>query len=137
MQSFDSFSVKHLVEVVDAAAEALKKASKLLSVALEQCASNTAPASLKTVSGGNGGNGNSHQRSDQTGTGQGANGNGLRLTQRQLSTIWSLGRRLKMTADDIRDRSVLMFKQQPEHLSRSDASTLISEFSDELGGNPN
>jgi hypothetical protein len=51
-----------------------------------------------------------------------------RLTQKQLSAIWSMGRGLKLDADTLRKRSVEMFNQQPEQLSKTDASALISKL---------
>ncbi|HOX44558.1 MAG TPA: Rad52/Rad22 family DNA repair protein [Myxococcota bacterium] len=123
-----------------AATDGLKKAATLLGVGLYLYSDSAPEAKQPKASGNdgneNGGNGNGRTHARTVQTSPGSSGNGARLTQKQLSAIWSLGRKLQMTADDIRDRAVQLFKNQPEHLSRSDASTLISEFSDELGGAP-
>jgi len=126
-----------------AATDALKKAASMLGIGLYLYSDAAAePTRAKPGTNGgnrNNGNGRTHQQSVQTSASSpspGSNGNGQRLTQKQLSALWSMGRKLNMTADDIRERSVQLFKQQPEYLSRADASTLISEFSDELGGAP-
>lgn len=55
-----------------------------------------------------------------------------RLTQKQLSTVWALGRGLKLSADAVRKRSVEMFNQQPEQLSKTDASAMISKLGEEM-----
>jgi len=74
------------------------------------------------------GNGNGRNRC-ATGT-----SNGNRLTQRQLSAIWSMGRSLGLSADQIRERSVAVFGAVPEQLSKSDASTFIQELGEGLSG---
>lgn len=55
-----------------------------------------------------------------------------RLTQKQLSAIWSMGRGLKLSAEAVRKRSVEMFNVQPEQLSKSDASAFISKLGEEM-----
>ena len=82
------------------------------------------------------GNGNNRTRHGGNGGSrhEGGNGNGTRLTQKQLSAIWSLGRRLNMSADDIRERAETMFGTGPEFLDRSSASSFITGMIDELGG---
>jgi hypothetical protein len=60
--------------------------------------------------------------------------NNNRLTQKQLSALWGMGRSLGLNADQIRQRSMSIFNVVPEQLTRADASTLIGEFSDELNG---
>lgn len=57
-----------------------------------------------------------------------------RLTQKQLSTVWALGRGLKLSADAVRKRSVEMFNVQPEQLSKGDASAFISKLGAEMDG---
>ena len=61
---------------------------------------------------------------------------GERISQRQLNALWSIGRKLNMSADDLRQRSTQLFEKIPENLNRLEASNLISELSDELGGSP-
>jgi len=128
-----------------AATDALKKAASLLGVGLYLYGENTdnqAPADPNN--GGhvdrayNGGNGGARvaPKSGNGGNGRGSNNNGNRLTQKQLSAIWKLGRKLQMNAEEIRERSRQIFGVVPEFLSKADASSLISEFADELGGNP-
>jgi len=58
--------------------------------------------------------------------------NGSRLTQKQLSAIWSMGRNLGMSADAIRLRCQETFGTSPEVLSRTDASAFITEMGAEL-----
>ena len=55
-----------------------------------------------------------------------------RLTQKQLSAIWSMGRGLKLSAEAVRKRSVEMFNVQPEQLLKSDASAFISKLGEEM-----
>lgn len=88
-----------------------------------------------------GDNGNRHQpTATASGNGNGRNqcatgtSNGNRLTQRQLSAIWSMGRSLGLSADQIRDRSVEAFGAVPEQLSKSDASCFITELGEGLSG---
>jgi len=119
-----------------AATDALKKAASLLGVGLHLYSSDR-PADA--------GNGNGNHRPAQPtetprGNGNGrnrcANGtnNGNRLTQRQLSAIWSMGRSLGLSADQIRERAVQVFGAVPEQLSKSDASSLIQELGEGLSG---
>jgi hypothetical protein len=49
-----------------------------------------------------------------------------RLSQKQLSTIWSMARNLNLDADAVRRRTMELYGVQPENLSKTDASTLIS-----------
>jgi hypothetical protein len=51
-----------------------------------------------------------------------------RLTQRQLSTLWSMGRRLGLDAEAIRKRCREEFGSIPEQLNKTDASAFISEL---------
>ena len=113
-----------------AATDALKKAASLLGVGLhlysserptETSAGNSAPKDKPN------GNGNGRRR------GAGAS-NGNRLTQRQLSAIWSMGRSLGLSADQIRERTTDVYGVQPEHLSKSDASSFITELGEGLSG---
>ena len=114
-----------------AATDALKKAASLLGVGLhlyssdrptETSAGNSAPKDKPN------GNGNGRRR------GTAGTSNGNRLTQRQLSAIWSMGRSLGLSADQIRERTTEVYGVQPEHLSKSDASSFISELGGGLSG---
>jgi len=120
-----------IVSIVDdckaAASDALKRCARLLGVGLDLY-SDTRPAAE---------NANGRQKSAQGGNGQhrGNGGdNGNRLTQKQLSAIWSLGRSLGLNADSIRQRTQEAYGYMPEHLSRSDASSFISALGAELSG---
>jgi hypothetical protein len=62
--------------------------------------------------------------------------NGNRVTQRQLTAIYSMGRNLGMTSDQIRSRTVEAYQAQPEQLTRSEASSIISELQADLDGRP-
>jgi hypothetical protein len=85
-------------------------------------------------------NGNGHRRPDgngrSNGNGHGRSGtngnNGPRVTQKQLGALWGLARALGQTADQLRQRSVEVYGTQPEHLSRGDASSLITQLSEAL-----
>ena len=124
-----------------AATDALKKASSLLGVGLHLYSEPTAEAEKPSRGNGRtssrpaGGNGKSN------GNG-GANGNGKsvtsgntrdRLTQKQLSAIWSMGRALGENVDAIRKHSIDAFGVQPEHLSKPDASAFITQMGESLG----
>ena len=112
-----------------AATDALKKASSLLGVGLHLY-SEPAEATRRT-----GSNGRSSAKSKPGGNGKGANGgNGRdRLTQRQLSAIWSMGRALGENVDAIRKHCIDAFGVQPEHLSKPDASAFITQMGESLG----
>jgi len=102
-----------------AATDALKKACSLLGIGLhlyrsEEAAPQPTPARPAPENGGR------------------RPVNGERLTQRQLSAIWSMGRNLGLSADEIRSRSLEAFAANPEQLSKAEASSLISEFAQEL-----
>lgn len=60
--------------------------------------------------------------------------NGERLTQKQLSAIWAMGRNLGLSSEDIRKRTMQAFNCIPEQLDKEEASSLISEFSEQLRG---
>jgi hypothetical protein len=49
-----------------------------------------------------------------------------RLSQKQLSTIWSMARNLNLDADAVRRRTMELYGVQPENLSKADASALIT-----------
>ena len=126
-----------------AATDALKKASSLLGVGLHlySDAVSTEPQTRRPANGGNGrrNKGNGHNR-DNGGNGK-SNGNGSnsingspRITQKQLSAIWSMGRALGENVDAIRKHCIDAFGVQPEHLSKSDASTMIGQMNESLGG---
>ena len=117
-----------------AATDALKKAASLLGVGLHLYSSERpteAPgngASKNKVNGNGNGNGNGHHR-NPTGA-----SNGNRLTPKQLSCIWSMARSLNLSADQLRERTVQVYGVQPEHLSKVDASSFITELGEGLSG---
>ena len=139
-----------LVSIADdlkaAATDALKKASSLLGVGLHLYSESTTSASetqrgpnnqrkpqqrgaSRPSNGGNGSNGNG----SNGGNGNGSNGNGVdRLTQKQLSCIWGMARSLGRSVDDVRQHTVEAYKAQPEQMSKTDASTLITELGEAL-----
>jgi hypothetical protein len=55
-----------------------------------------------------------------------------RLTQKQLQAIWSMGRKLGMGADAVRQRAVELFGDGPEQLDRADASAFITKLGEEI-----
>jgi len=109
---------------------ALKRACRLFGLGLDLYCDDQPPASAGNgrQARGNGGNGQNR--------GNGGNGhaNGNRLTQKQLSAIWSMGRSLGLNADAIRQRSQEGYGAMPEHLSKTDASSFISALSAEISG---
>ena len=112
-----------------AATDSLKKAASLLGIGLHLYSSDQ-PAGASSAGNGRGkGNGNGRRGRSATGT-----SNGNRITQRQLGAIWSMARSLGLSADQIRERSVQVFGVQPEHLTRSDASSFITELGEGLSG---
>jgi len=72
----------------------------------------------------NGGNGRSN--------GNGNNTNGNRLTQKQLSCIWGMARSLGRSVEELRRHTLDAYAVQPEQLSKSDASNLITELGESL-----
>jgi len=120
-----------------AATDALKKASSLLGVGLHLYSEpTTSPSEAKRGSNGNGrsnGNGNG-QRTNSRGNNGGGNGNGQqhRLTQKQLSCIWGMARSLGRSVDEVRKHTVDAYGVQPEQMSKSDASNLITELGEAL-----
>ncbi len=125
-----------------AATDSLKKAASLLGVGLSLYSSDqpTETASSRATRPDNGqrnGNGRPRQGGNGDGQRQGSGngrGNGNRLTQRQLSAIWSMGRSLGQNVEAIRERAVQVFSCQPEHLSKADASSFIQELGEALSG---
>lgn len=118
-----------------AATDALKKAASLLGVGLHLYSSDrTSEVAPQNGNGaakskGNGrGNGNGHRQSASGAT------NGNRLTQKQLSCIWSMGQSLGLSADQLRERTTQIYGVQPEHLSKADASSFITELGEGLSG---
>jgi hypothetical protein len=127
-------------DLKSAATDALKKCSTLLGLGLHlysAATSNGADRGNGRSNGDHSNGGNGH--SQNGGRKQGANGatNGNRLTQRQLSAIWGMGRSLGLSADQIRARSSEVFGVYPEHLSRTDASAFITELGAGLNGSGN
>ena len=124
-----------------AATDALKKASSLLGVGLHLYGEPT-----DTTSGRNGrsspaprrGNGNSQAKpAGNNGNGHskpaGSNGNGQnRLTQKQLSAIWGMARSLGRSVDEVRQHTNEAYGVQPEQMSKTDASSLITELGEAL-----
>ena len=55
-----------------------------------------------------------------------------RLTQRQLSAIWGMGRSLGLTGEQIREKCLEMFAVNPEFMSKTDASAFIGELDQQL-----
>jgi hypothetical protein len=123
-------------DLKSAATDALKKAASMLGVGLHLYSDpprDAAPARRVAPrpqpprpvpsngqprgNGGNGGNGHD------------------RLTQRQLAAIWSIGRNLEVSADELRRRSLEMFGVVPEHLGKADASAFITDLQAIDGGN--
>lgn len=115
-----------------AATDALKKIATLLGVGLHLYG-DAQPSAGNGNGNGRGTNGN--------GAAHGGNGNGNggatraaaprtpdRLTQKQLSAVWAIARRLGLSTEDMRVRCTSAYGVLPEFLSRADASALIAEL---------
>jgi hypothetical protein len=111
-------------DLKSASSDCLKRAARLLGVGLD----------LYSNDNDHPHNNNNVARSRGNGNGNGNGARRERLTQKQLSAIWGLGRGLGMTAEQIRQRSVTTFGVVPEHLGKGDASTFISTLGEELNG---
>ena len=121
-----------------AATDSLKKASSLLGVGLHLYSEPT-----DTASGRNGrssprqsrGDGNTHDK-PAGGNGRsnaGNNGNGRdRLTQKQLSCIWGMARSLGRSVEEVRQHTLDAYGGQPEQMSKTDASSFITELGEAL-----
>ena len=128
-------------DLKSAATDSLKKASSLLGVGLHLYSEPTTEAKKpqgneRPTSRQTGGNGKSNGSGGSGGNGKsnGSGGNGRdRLTQRQLSAIWSMGRALGENVDAIRQHCIEAFGVQPEHLSKPDASAFITSMGESLG----
>ena len=121
-------------DLKSAATDALKKAASMLGIGLHLYSGDKKPATQ------NGGNGRpqvvQYPAANNTNPNPTpATPNNDRLTQRQLSAIWKLGRSIGETVDQIRQRSLDRFGQVPEQLSRTEASILITEMNKMIGGN--
>lgn len=57
-----------------------------------------------------------------------------KVTEKQLSAIWSLVRNIGIDTNEFRERCIEMFNSVPEALSKRDASVLIQKLSDESRG---
>lgn len=55
-----------------------------------------------------------------------------RLTQKQLSAIWSMARKAGYRSEDMRDLTSQAYRCQPEQLSKTDASALIGNLSNQI-----
>jgi len=126
----DTDEIVSLVDDAKAACmDAVKKSASWLGVGLEQ---------LYTDSRSTPPNGRKDARVPNTpgrnDNGQKSAGNGEdRLSQRQLSAIYSLARKAGYSSDEIRKRSIECFKVPVEQLRKTDASSLIGDLSNELG----
>ena len=148
-----------LVSIADdlkaAATDALKKASSLLGVGLHlysEPATNASETKRPNNSqrkpqqrgtsrpsdsaNGNGANGNGANGNGGNGNGKsngnGNNTNGNRLTQKQLSCIWGMARSLGRSVEAVRQHTVDAYGNQPEQMSKTDASSLITELGEAL-----
>ena len=126
-----------------AATDALKKASSLLGVGLHLYSEPTS-----TTAGSNGstpsarrGNGNSRSNGNGHNMPSGSNGNNGskpvgngsdRLTQKQLSCVWGMARSLGRSVEEVRQHTVEAYGLQPEQMSKTDASSLITELGEAL-----
>ena len=141
--SRDTGEVISLADDLKAAAtDSLKKACSLLGIGLHLYAENghsraESAAAIAEIS--------NPQSSPDNGTSNGhgqtssSPGNGGRtdgLTSKQLSAIYSIGRRLGKDSPRIKKHSVEVFGVAPESLSKKDASSLIGKLKGQLEQKP-
>jgi len=119
-------------DLKSASTDALKKACSMFGIGLH-LHSDAAPTTKQPKPTGNS---RTHARTVQTSTSNGSNGTEQRLTQAQLSAIFKMARKLRMNAEDVRARSTELYGAVVEQLSKADASRMITELADELGGCP-
>lgn len=141
----DSGAVVSLADdLKSAATDSMKKCATLLGVGLhlysEGQAHTITPARSTPPTNGRNGNGGSAPGNGNGGT-KPTNGNGStrtaagapdRLTQKQLSAIWAIARRLGLTTEDVRERTTATFGLLPEYLTRKDGSAFIQELQAEV-----
>ncbi|MDD5309041.1 MAG: Rad52/Rad22 family DNA repair protein [Deltaproteobacteria bacterium] len=111
-----------------AATDALKKAAQLLGVGLYLHVEAEQPVALAETAQGASAASQAAQPAQAAPQAQG----GERLTQKQLQAIWSMGRKLGLGADAVRQRAVELFGAEPEQLDRADASILITKLGEEI-----
>jgi hypothetical protein len=128
----DSGAVISLADdLKSAATDSMKKAASMLGVGLHlysdaQPTVRNPPTNGRNSSGvpGNGG----AKPSNGNGASKVAAALSDRLTQKQLSAIWAIARRLGLSTDDVRERATATFGALPEYLSRKDGSSFIQEL---------
>lgn len=122
-----------------AATDALKKACSLFGIGLhlysEPQATESKPAASTRPTAPPSNEKNGSQKAGHARQSAPAPTNGERLTQRQLSAIWSMGRGLNLSAEAIRERALQIHGALPEQLTRAAASAFITELGEALGGN--
>jgi hypothetical protein len=117
-----------------ACTDSLKKCATMFGVGLHLY------GDAQPTAGSGNGNGRTTNGNGSSAT-HGGNGNGNggtprtaaprtpdRLTQKQLSAIWAIARRLGLSTEDVRERCTAAHGLLPEYLSRADASALIAEL---------
>jgi hypothetical protein len=118
-----------------AATDSLKKASSLLGIGLHLYGDATEEQHGHR---GNGAASAGHGGSSGNGGRWGGNGHGARaqdrLTERQLSAIWGMGRALGVSSAELRRRTTEVFGVEPEGLTKGDASSFIGELKEALDG---
>jgi hypothetical protein len=105
-----------------ASTDALKKAASLLGVGLYLYSTpkNKAGEAHPQQSGGNG------EKKDGEKNGNGGNGsNGTRLTNKQLSAIFAIGKSKGLQNKDLKEKALTMFNKNLHFLSKEEASSLI------------
>lgn len=108
-----------------AATDALKKAATLLGVALSLYADDVAEPSEEKPT--------RFKPTDPETNGTPA-ASASRASSKQVAAIWSIGRKLRMNANEIRQRCMAEHGAFPEQLDRSAASRFIGELADQADG---
>jgi len=106
-----------------ASTDALKKAASLLGVGLYLYSNPKGKASDERPKDQNKG-GNGEKKEGETRPGNGGNG-GNRLTNKQLSAIFAIGKSKGLKNKDLKEKGLTMFNKNLDFLTKEEASSLI------------
>jgi hypothetical protein len=109
-----------------ASTDALKKAASLLGVGLYLYSNSKAKTGEERSKDQNKG-GDGDQNPGQNKPGNGGNG-GTRLTNKQLSAIFAIGRSNGLQNKDLRQRAMAMFNKNLDFLTKEEASSFIKSL---------
>lgn len=117
-------------DLKSAGTDALKKCATLFGVGLYLYGSTGNGANKADSNGSTKANGGGNGKGNNNGQGNGnGNGNGdLRLTNKQLQTIYSIGKDKGLSQKQIKDHCLEVFNKVPDFLTKPEASTIIKEL---------